>query len=319
VHKRFLGSLFLTALVLTAIFAGQFLALTPVSAQSLQAPVFQSEVLCGSGSEADDYGFTYDLSQYHWTMDWEDYADEDIVDQVDVVFDALNADNIAQTMILFKPAEDVGIRVNCAVHFLRYMQLGQPDGKRRDNGFVILIVVEEDEIDVHYGVGLGLPALTAHDLTDLNRLAEDTYDSTGSMNAVLLALANGFDEYARSKYEPYMYPTSVTKPSAPVVGAASSAVAICLVCSLLLIFIIFIIIILRSGRRKRRRSPLPSHYRPRRTVRPSSRPPSPVRPPRPSSTWSTPRPRPRPSSSPRPAPRRPTRRGSGGGRSGRGN
>ena len=116
--------------------------------------------LCGDGS-APDYGLTYDLQQVHWTVDWQDYVSEQTVTEVDTVLDRLNGDSIAQTMILFKAQAQVGNRVNCAVHFLRYMQLGLPTGERRDNGFVFLIVVEPTRIDVHYGVGLGLPALTA--------------------------------------------------------------------------------------------------------------------------------------------------------------
>ena len=166
--------------------------------------------LCGEGS-APDYGFTYDLQQAHWTVDWQGYASEQALAEVDVILDRLNADSIAQTMILIQPQEQVGNRVNCAVHFLRYMQLGLPDGERKDNGFVFLIVVEPTRIDVHYGVGLGLPALTASELTTLNRSAEDAYQSTHSIDQALLTLVQGFDTVARSNYEPLIFP--YTNPS----------------------------------------------------------------------------------------------------------
>ena len=126
---------------------------------------------------------------------------------MDAVLDRLNEDSIAQTMILIKLQAQVGNRVNCAVHFLRYMKLGQPAGERKDNGFVFLIVVEPTRIDVHYGVGLGLPALTASELTTLNRAAEDAYQSTHSMDQALLTLVQGFDTVARSKYAPLIIPT----------------------------------------------------------------------------------------------------------------
>ena len=164
--------------------------------------------LCGDGS-APDYGFTYDLQQAHWTVDWQNYASEKAVTEVDTVLDRLNEDSIAQTMILFKSQAKVGNRVNCAVHFLRYMRLGQPAGERKDNGFVFLIVVEPTRIDVHYGVGLGLPALTAPELTTLNRAAEDTYQSTHSMDQALLTLVQEFDTVARNKYAPLISPTSI--------------------------------------------------------------------------------------------------------------
>jgi hypothetical protein len=170
--------------------------LTPTSAGAVFAAP-----LCGDGS-APDYGFSYDLQQSHWTVGWQDYASRQVVTQVDALFDQLNADSIAQAMILILPQDQVGNRVNCAVHFLRYMKLGLPTGERKDNGLVFLIVVEPTDIDVHYGVGLGLPALTASDLTPLNRAAEDAYQPDHNMDQALLALAQGFDTVARSKYTP---------------------------------------------------------------------------------------------------------------------
>jgi hypothetical protein len=133
---------------------------------------------------------------------WEPYASEEAVDEVDTVLDQLDEDAIAQTMILILPQEEVGIRPNCAVHFLRYMQLGLPTGPRKDNGFVFLIVVEPERIDVHYAVGLGLPALTAPELTNINRATENAYQSTHSMDQALLTLADEFDTVARNNYTP---------------------------------------------------------------------------------------------------------------------
>ena len=155
---------------------------TPASAGAILAAP-----LCGNGS-APDYGFNYDRQQAHWTVGWQDYVSDKTVTDVDSILDQLNADSISQTMILIQSQEQVGNRVNCVVHFLRYMQLGQPTGDRKDNGFVFLIVVEPTSIDVHYGVGLGLPALTAPELTSLNRATEDAYQSTHSTDQALLVL-----------------------------------------------------------------------------------------------------------------------------------
>jgi hypothetical protein len=209
---------------------------TPVSAGAMFAVP-----LCGGGS-APDYGFTYDLQQAHWTVDWQDYASEKAVAEVDTVLDRLNGDSIAQTMILIQPQAQVGNRVNCAVHFLRYMQLGQPAGERKDNGFVFLIVVEPNRIDVHYGVGLGLPALTAPELTTLNRAAEDAYQSTHSMDQVLLTLAQAFDTVARSKYAPLTSPAptpeAINLPSLP-----SGPLGILTICVLLVMGIFFLLFV----------------------------------------------------------------------------
>jgi hypothetical protein len=185
---------------------------TPVQAQT-------PEPLCGNGS-APDYGFSYDLLQPHWTVGWEDYVSELAINRVDRVLDRLNDDAIAQTMILILPENRVGIRTNCAVHFLRYMKLGLPSGERKDNGFVFLVVVEPNRIDVHYAVGLGLPALTAPELTNINRAAEDTYQSTHSMDRALVTLADEFNTVARNNYEPETSsaptPAPVDQPAGPI-------------------------------------------------------------------------------------------------------
>ena len=187
---------------------------TPVQAQS---------TLCGNGSPP-DYGFSYASLQPHWTVGWELYASEQAVNRVDRVLDRLNDDAIAQTMILILPQEQVGISTNCAVHFLRYMKLGLPTGTRKDNGFVFLIVVQPNDINVHYAVGLGLPALTAPELTNINRAVENTYQSTQSMDQALLTLANEFDTVARNNYEPApsaaSTPEVVDQPAGPVAIAA---------------------------------------------------------------------------------------------------
>ena len=189
---------------------------TPVQAKAVQA-----EPLCGDGS-APDYGFSYDLLQPHWTVGWESYASEQTINRVDRVFDRLNDDAIAQTMILILPEDQVGIRTNCAVHFLRYMKLGLPTGERKDNGFVFLIVVEPDRIDVHYAVGLGLPALTAPELTNINRAVESTYQSTHSMDEALLTLVREFNIVARNNYEPVIVPAATPEPASPLSGPAAT-------------------------------------------------------------------------------------------------
>jgi len=216
------------------------------------APLAQVSGRCGDGS-APDYGFSYDLRQPHWTVGWEGYVSDDTVDQVDHILDRLDADMTAQTMILFLPAGQVGNRVNCAVHFLRYMGLGQPSGPHKDNGFVFLIVVADETVDVHYGVGLGLPALTAQELTPLNRLAESTYADTGSLDKTLLALIQEYDRVARANYGPQTTPTrprptfSPLSTEAPVTvdmpeGPLGVVMLCCLLClvSLVVLFLLWL-------------------------------------------------------------------------------
>jgi len=233
-HKAWQGNTlkvvgFIAAMLLTLSLSAAF---TPVSA----AP------LCGDGS-APDYGFTYDQQQAHWTVNWQAYVTEQTVTEVDTILDKLNGDSIAQTMILIQPQEQVGNRVNCAVHFLRYMQLGLPTGERKDNGFVFLIVVEPTLIDVHYGVGLGLPALTASELTTLNRTAEATFQSTHSLDQALLTLVQGFETVARNKYAPLIYPTSTpeTSNSSPLPSGPLSFLNICGLLCMGVFFLLFLL------------------------------------------------------------------------------
>jgi hypothetical protein len=198
--------------------------------------------LCGQGS-APDYGFIYDLQQIHWTVNWQSYVSENTVTEVDAILDQLNNDSIAQTMILIQSNEQVGNRVNCAVHFLRYMRLGLADGERKDNGFVFLIVVETNSIDVHYGVGLGLSALTASELTSLNRAAEDTYQTTKSLDQALLTLIQEFDTVTRSNYSPLISPTPaqeiINLPTLP-----SGPLGILSICGLLCIGVFFLLFLI---------------------------------------------------------------------------
>jgi len=104
------------------------------------------------------------------------------------------------------------------------MKLGLPSGERKDNGFVFLIVVQPNDIDVHYAVGLGLPALTAPELTNINRAVETKYQSTHSMDQALTTLANEFNIVARTNYEPApsaaSTPEVVDQPAGPVAIAA---------------------------------------------------------------------------------------------------
>jgi len=165
---------------------------------------------------------------------------------VDRVFDRLDAGSVAQTMILILPQEQVGNRVNCAVHFLRYMQLGLTAGPRKDNGFVFLIVVEPDAIDVHYGVGLGLPALTASDLTNLNRAAEAAYQPGHNMDQALLALADGFDSLASSKYPALVSPTPGTDP-ANQAQLPTTPLGILTLCGQLCFGLLFLLLLVFGG------------------------------------------------------------------------
>lgn len=233
-----------TLAMTTVVMAG--LALFFVGSASPVKAAAQTEPLCGDGS-APDYGFTAALQQPHWTVGWQGYASEEAVAEVDTLFDQLNADSIAQAMILILPQDQVGNRVNCAVHFLRYMGLGEISGPRKDNGFVFLIVVEQDQIDVHYGVGLGLPALTAPELTDINRAAEDAYQPDHDMDSALMALAHGFDTVARAKYAPLISATGMPRGDSQQPLPVAPGVSLCGLLVLGVFIVLFLFLASRRG------------------------------------------------------------------------
>ena len=230
-RKAWRAYMLMVSILVTFILSAYF---TPADAEPIKAVS-----LCGNGS-APDYGLNYDLQQLHWTVGWENYASEGTVNEVDTVLDRLNEDSIAQTMILILPQEQVGIRPNCAVHFLRYMRLGLPSGERKDNGFVFLIVVQPESIDVHYAVGLGLPALAAYELTSINRAAEAAYESTNSMDQALLTLVQQFDTVARDNYVPLISPTPTPEP----LNLPSGPVGLATICGELCIGMFFLFFIL---------------------------------------------------------------------------
>lgn len=198
------GGMMFRKKVFVSLVVALFLAVGASLLPANVSPVVAEEtVLCGNGDEP-KYGFAHSIEQPHWTRNWEDYfTSSSTVAEIDQVLDGLYYDNIVETVVFFMPADQVGIRTNCAVHYLRYMKMGRVDGPRKDNGFSLLFVVEPDgRIDVHYGVGLGLPAMTATKLSPLNRVGEDTYKETGSYDEAALAVVRGLDEYARSLYDP---------------------------------------------------------------------------------------------------------------------
>ena len=235
ISKRLILSFIVVLLFSAALF-------TPVAAASLP-----DDTLCGNGSSP-DYGFSYSLRQPHWTVGYDGFVSEQTAARVDTILDELDYDSIAQTMILILPQEKVGNRVNCAVHFLRYMKLGLAYGERKDNGFVFLIVVEPKKIDVHYGVGLGLPALTASELTNLNRLAEETYQSTGSLDEAVISLVKEYDRVARDNYSPLIIPTPTPETIELPSGPAGIISLLCLVCIGIIVLFVFIWILYQLSR-----------------------------------------------------------------------
>jgi hypothetical protein len=106
---------------------------------------------------------------------------------------------------------------------------------------------------VHYGVGLGLPALTASELTPINRAAEAAYESSGSMDEALLTLVREFDAVSRENYAPLTIveptPVMVDVPELPAgpAGLAILCLGLCFVTGLILFMLWIAYRIARAG------------------------------------------------------------------------
>lgn len=320
------ASIFIFASLLLSIFLA--IPTNTVTAKPLQQT---SSHWCGNGSEADDFGFSYELNQPHWTVGNGLVSEQTMID-VDVILDKLNADQLAQTMILVLPADQVGAPVNCAVHFLRYMDLGLMEGPHADNGFSWLFVVGENKVDVYYGVGLGLNGLTAQNIGPLKRLGADTFAETKSVDKAVLETVKEYDAYVRSEY-----PVSTPVPTRVAVvqnvqnttpqsnnGASGFLIIVLCLVGLGVLGLVFFLLFFGRGSSSSSSSSYtpdytpdpPSYDRPSQSHHDStpsySPPPSFSRPSSSNSSWSSPS---RPSSSPSSSP---SRGGSGSGRSGRG-
>ncbi len=97
INKRKIRWLALGVIASVVLAIGLSINSSPASADALR-----DTSLCGNGA-APDYGFTYNLQQAHWTVGWQNYTSEQTVIEVDNVLDELNAEYIAQTMILILP------------------------------------------------------------------------------------------------------------------------------------------------------------------------------------------------------------------------
>jgi len=244
----------------TILFLMSFATITP--AQPVHAsPLPQTTPWCGTTSETKNYGFTMPLQQPHWTVNSEQYVSQAAIDEVDALYDGLNNDNIANTMIMFIDRNEVSSGTGCAGHFFFYMQLGNKDGERMANGMAIIFVVTQNEgkvtdVEVDYAVGGFLSALQPVDLMEMNLMAKDTLASTGSLEEAYLKVMRYFEQYARSKYQPYYTPTRTPQPAStsqpttlPSVNHLSFFDTLCLslLCVVGLVFLFWLFSKLPSG------------------------------------------------------------------------
>src|SRR3989344_313733 len=93
--------------LLFAIVLSIFLALPGTGNASAAPATQQGNFWCGNGNETNDYDFSYNLNQPHWTVG-NGLVSEETMAQVDVTLDQLNADQLAQTMILVLSENQVG-------------------------------------------------------------------------------------------------------------------------------------------------------------------------------------------------------------------
>lgn len=241
---------------------------TPRTVTAAQNPQ-DSEPWCGNMGESQNYGFTMDKTQYHWTVNAESFLSETAMTEADKVLDVLRSDNIADTRILFLNSKEIAVGPSCAGQFGEYMLLGNNDGPRADNGLVILFKVDVSDgkivgVETNYAKGASLNALIADFMKGINRNAKNVFAEAIALNpndlrnvyiaafptstqaeqnrdASYLALdlayfdaVTAMNEYARSKYEPY-YPPTNTEETATPENAVVNLVAFCFVFFLIVI------------------------------------------------------------------------------------
>lgn len=121
----------------------------------------------------------------------------------------LDADNIAKTAVVCMQKGTVAVPGEWAKRFGKYYHLGNPDGERKDNGFVWLVLYDDTgKTEVHYAVGDGIMnKLGSNELGNVKRAAEAAYDpaSTQGDNVAnsILNLSASWAKVARANYEPW--------------------------------------------------------------------------------------------------------------------
>lgn len=232
----------LFTLLFVAVASITSLSTTKVNAQG------QIEPWCGATSGAKNYGFTMPLDQYHWTVNSEPFGiSEAAINEVDTLFDKLNADNIANTMILFIDSNEVALGPTCAGDFLIYMGLGNDGGERDANGMSIVFIVTKANdsvtgVKVQYSRGGSLTAFQPVDLKEMDVIAQNTFVSTGSLEETYLTVMRYFEQYARSKYEPYYPPTPTDQPQTlpTPINRPLGPVGLCLTCIVIFLILAFL-------------------------------------------------------------------------------
>lgn len=120
---------------------------------------------------------------------------------VDKILSELEADHIAQTRFFCMPGP-ISEPATYAARALRYLALGLPDGPRKDNGAIGLIVYTKNDLKVYFSPGLGVTKFSAIQLEPVFRDAADVSKEKG-IDAALVSLATGYNTVAREDYQPW--------------------------------------------------------------------------------------------------------------------
>ncbi|MBI2326371.1 TPM domain-containing protein [Candidatus Collierbacteria bacterium] len=145
-----------------------------------------------------DYPVPVDKVIPYWITNCQ--VSQDTIMKVDKILEDLNADHIAQTVLVCMKYGEVHDPTSYAIRFLRYMGLGLTDGPRKDNGMVLLALTDKTHFELHYGVGLGLSAITAPNMGDIIRATGDGFN--GNLDDAVVQTATMFSQAARIKYQP---------------------------------------------------------------------------------------------------------------------
>lgn len=157
----------------------------------------------------------YWATQDYWVAEGCPVSDSVKADAEEILA-TLDADNISKTAIFCMPSGSVSVPGEYAKRFSKYYGIGNSDGERKDNGFVWLVLYDEaGKTEVHYAVGDGLGKFGSHELGDIKRAAESSYNpdlsQTDNLANAILTISGTYSQMARANYEPW-------NSSAPVYG-----------------------------------------------------------------------------------------------------
>jgi uncharacterized membrane protein YgcG len=147
-----------------------------------------------------------------WVIDTDNNVSDETLKEVDQILENLKTQGFAEQAIVVMPGVKNGS--NYAVQLLRHLKLGNPEGPRKNNGLLWLVITDGNSgARVYYAAGNGLPELTTFELGAVIDQANVLADEA-NWNGAVLAIANGSETMLEQTY-PGLVPTQQPTSEAP--------------------------------------------------------------------------------------------------------